>query len=384
MIKSMARKEIRLLLKEKGTFFWLLVLPILFIVLFASVFGSAGSSTIKVQYLDMDHTAASKELLQSIERMDGFELKTDSTLSLEEQLASIRDGKLSALLVLPQGFEASLKADANGPAEVTLYRDETVNSTVAPIQAVLHNIASGYRDASIAHALASSGMNEAKLKQVLTPPIHIAEKTENAVPFDMISQVVPGYTVMFVFFIIISMTRRFISDKETGMTARLSSTPMRPLSYLIGMWIPYLLVVLFQCAVLLSFGHFVYGLELGDMLSVVVIILALSLCVTGLGLALSVFAKSENQGVAFTQLIAMGGAVIGGLWFPTEMMPKFMQIIGQFTPQYWAQQGLKSVILHGAHVQDIWPNVLILLAFACVTLFIAVLQFPRFMRQAAH
>ncbi|MCM3338210.1 ABC transporter permease [Paenibacillus sp. MER TA 81-3] len=383
MIKSIARKEIRLLLKEKGTFFWLLVLPILFIVLFASVFGSAGSSTIKVQYLDMDHTAASKELLQSIERIDGFELKTDSTLSLEKQIASIRDGKLSALLVLPQGFEASLQS-GTGPAEVTLYRDETANSSVAPIQAVLHNIAGSYRDANIAQALASSGMNEAKLKQVLTPPIHVAEKTENVVPFDMISQVVPGYTVMFVFFVIISMTRRFISDKDTGMTARLSSTPMRPLSYLIGMWIPYLLVVIFQCAVLLSFGHFVYGLELGDMLSVIIIILALAFCVTGLGLALSVFAKSENQGIAFTQLIAMGGAVIGGLWFPTEMMPKFMQTIGHFTPQYWAQQGLKSIILHGAHLQDIWLNVLILLAFAVVALLIAMLQFPRFMRQAAH
>ena len=383
MIKSIARKEIRLLLKEKGTFFWLLVLPILFIVLFASVFGSAGSSTIKVQYLDMDHTAASKELLQSIERIDGFELKTDSTLSLEKQIASIRDGKLSALLVLPHGFEASLQS-GTGPAEVTLYRDETANSSVAPIQAVLHNIAGSYRDANIAQALTSSGMNEAKLKQVLTPPIHVAEKTENVIPFDMISQVVPGYTVMFVFFVIISMTRRFISDKDTGMTARLSSTSMRPLSYLVGMWIPYLLVVIFQCAVLLSFGHFVYGLELGDILSVIIIILALAFCVTGLGLALSVFAKSENQGIAFTQLIAMGGAVIGGLWFPTEMMPKFMQTIGHFTPQYWAQQGLKSIILHGAHLQDIWLNVLILLAFSVVALLIAMLQFPRFMRQAAH
>lgn len=42
MITSFTRKEIQLLLKEKGTFFWLILMPIIFIVVFASVFGNSG------------------------------------------------------------------------------------------------------------------------------------------------------------------------------------------------------------------------------------------------------------------------------------------------------------------------------------------------------
>lgn len=57
-----------------------------------------------------------------------------------------------------------------------------------------------------------------------------------------------------------------------------------------------------------------------------------------IGLALSMLVRSENQGTAFTQIIALGGAIIGGLWFPFEFMPKLAQTVGKLSPQYWAQQ----------------------------------------------
>src|SRR5690625_2297314 len=53
---------------------------------------------------------------------------------------------------------------------------------------------------------------------------------------EVIVSIVPGYTVMFVFFIIISMGTSFIKDRDTGLIARLASTPLPPMQYLLGKW----------------------------------------------------------------------------------------------------------------------------------------------------
>lgn len=381
MITSFTRKEIQLLLKEKGTFFWLILMPIIFIVVFASVFGNMGNSSITLNYVDQDQSPASKAIVASLAKVQGFQLKEDTERTLDQQITSIRDGKQSSLLLIPQGFEASMKSGKD-PAEITLYRDENDNTSTAPIKALLGRIVDEQRQVNAAEQLAAKGIQGEEMKRIFTPPFVVKEQMENVVPVDMVSQVVPGYTVMFVFFIIISMVRRFIRDKESGMTARLCSTPMKPLSYLIGMWVPYIIVVLFQSAVLLLFGHFVYGMQLGDVFAIALVVAALGICVTGLGLFISLIAKGENQGLAITQLIALGGAMIGGLWFPHEMMPKFMQTIGQLLPQYWAQDALKRIISHGAHVQDVWLNAVILLGIGIAALVLAWVQYPRFMKQS--
>ncbi|MFD0714409.1 ABC transporter permease [Paenibacillus sp. GCM10027626] len=383
MIKSIARKELKVMLKEKGLFFWMFVLPILFIVLFASIFGGTANTKITVHYIDEDKSDGSRKFLESISALQGFALKQDEQAGAAEQIEKIRNGKLSSLLVIPQGFGETLHAGTK-TAELMFYQDATADAAAAPIQAVMENIAAGYREGKLAGGLAEAGVDAAKINQILLPPIQINQSKESAVKVDMIAQVVPGYTVMFVFFIMITMVTRFIKEKESGSTARLRSTSMHPLHYLIGMWIPHIIVVLVQSAVLLTFGHFVYGLHLGDLSAILVLVVSLALCGTSFGLALSLLVNSENQGVAFTQIIAMGGAVLGGLWFPIELMPDIVQQIGRFLPQFWAQKGLQDVMIRGANIGGVWPSIVILLAFASAGLLVAWLRFKRFMQTAVN
>jgi ABC-2 type transport system permease protein len=249
---------------------------------------------------------------------------------------------------------------------------------------VLQNMANIYRDEKLAGALKELGKSEPEVRQIMMPPITMKEISENVSKVDMISQVVPGYTVMFAFFIMISITRRFIKEKESGMLARLRSTPLKPLTYLGGMWVSSMLVVLLQCGTLLTFGHLVYQLHVGDVFAIVLIVLGLAICTTGLGLALSMWVRNENQGVGITQLITMGGAVVGGLWFPFDFLPKAAQMIGKFTPQYWAQHGMQDVMVRGAHLGDIWPPLMVLLGFGVAGMVFALYRFPRFLLSAVN
>lgn len=165
--------------------------------------------------------------------------------------------------------------------------------------------------------------------------------TEEVESKQVIISIVPGYTVMFVFFIMISMTESFIKDRNMGMIARISSTPLSPYLYLLGKWIPYMYIVSIQIAILLLFGKLVYDVPLEQPVQLSILAIALTFMVTGLGLLLAVVVKTNNMGIALTQVIALGGALLGGLWVPVDMMPDFLQILSRFLPQYWAHQDFR-------------------------------------------
>jgi ABC-2 type transport system permease protein len=381
MIKSIIRKELQVLVKEKGTFFWLFLLPILFIMMFASIFGNM-SSKLTIQYYDADHTAESTAYVNVLKKIQGIELKTDTETSIEVQIQQIKDGKNTSLLVIPKGYSDLQKN--NQQAVLQFYRDSTADTAVAPILAVLSNVSNGFRENKLQSGLLAAGKNQSEVTQLLLPPLTVKQNMENAAKTDAVTQYVPGYTVMFVFFILITMVRTFIKDKESGMLARLRSTPLKPYQYLIGMWIPNILVVVIQCATLLTFGKVVYNLQLGDMSAIAAIVIGLAICATGIGLALSMLVKSENQGTAFTQIITMGGAVVGGLWFPYEMMPAFAQAIGKLSPQHWAQKGFQDVMVRSAHISDIWLTLAVLVAYGVIGLLIASLRFKSFLHSSSN
>jgi len=379
MIRTIASKEITLLLRDKSIFFWLLGLPIVFIVIFASIFSGAGTPSYTVPYYDADQSEASQQLLATLEGIDGFALESDADRSLEAQLAQIAEGRKTMLLVIPEGYGARLESGQQ--AELELHRDATQDAAVGPVLGVLEGIAGRYQEEQLRTVL-TQVVPADELESLLASPLAIREIREQATQSDPIAQIVPGYTVMFVFYAMISMTTRFLKDRRSGMLSRLQGTTMKPYHYLTGMWIPHIVIVSIQAAVLLVFGRIVYGLELGSLPAIAAIVLALAICVTGLGLLLSMLASSENMAIGLVQVIALGGAILGGLWFPFDMLPAFVQTLGRFTPQYWAQQGMQDVLLRGGGLGDIWANLLILLGCGSLGLALAVAAFGRFARRA--
>ncbi|PYI53889.1 ABC transporter permease [Paenibacillus flagellatus] len=380
-MRAIILKELKLIRKDRRSFFFLLLMPLLFILMFASVFnGSGDSGTITLQAVDQDGTEASRALLAQAGRV--MDVKPSDASGLDDRIEQIKQGQLTAVLVIPPGFEAALKS--GGAADVKLIRDAAAEASVAPIQALLDGIAKQYREEKLSSTLQSLGETEAQAERTLASPIRIETVAASSDHFDPIDQVVPGMTVMFVFYIMITMTRRFFDEKKTGLLSRIRSTNIKPLHYLIGMWVPFMLTVIAQCVVLFTFGHFVYDLQLGDTYALGLIVLGLSIAGTGIGLGLSFIVPGEGAAMVITQLISMGGAMVGGLWMPSYMLPDLVQKIGHFTPQYWAQHSLLDVIAHGAHIGDVAGAVLVLLTFGLAGLAVAFFRLPSFLRSAAN
>ncbi|WP_164670838.1 ABC transporter permease [Virgibacillus doumboii] len=198
----------------------------------------------------------------------------------------------------------------------------------------------------------------------------------------IILSIVPGYTIMFVFFIMIAMTESFIKDRNIGMVARIASTPLSPYLYLLGKWLSYMYIVFIQIVILLLFGKLVYNIPLEQPVHLLILSAILTFSVTGLGLALAVIVKTNNMGIALTQIIALGGAMLGGLWMPVDMMPDILQIISRFLPQYWAHQAFQNAMAGTIGYTDLLQTSLILLGFGLAGFIAALLYYPNFLKRA--
>jgi ABC-2 type transport system permease protein len=380
LILSLVRKELKKNFKEKGMIFYLFVMPILFIVIFSTIFNNTSNFNIKVHYADQDHSKASQAFLKHISDIKGFTLVQET--DVKQTLDQIQKGKVSNLLVIPAGFGKDMAS--NHPAKLSFYYDGADEQGVSPISQLLENMTTAYQKQKTVAALHAIVHDDATVSRILAPPIALDSKKILSQKVNASTMIVSGYAVMFAFYIMITMLRNFMKGRDSGMFARLSSTPMTRLQYLLGMWIPNVIIVLVQVLVLFLLGHVAYKINIGDPVALLFMAVVVAITTTGLGLAVSFLSKSENAGIGFVQVFTLGGAMLGGLWFPLDMLPTFIQNLSKFVPQYWAQTAFQDIMVRGYHLGELWLPAVILLGFSAVCLLIAFSSYKRFLLSAKN
>jgi ABC-type multidrug transport system permease subunit len=62
-------------------------------------------------------------------------------------------------------------------------------------------------------------------------------------------------------------------------------------------------------------------------------------------MALQLFAASQRAGNIITLTVIFPLMMLGGSFFPFEIMPRWMAAVGMWTPNGWALQRLKDIVL---------------------------------------
>ncbi len=89
-----------------------------------------------------------------------------------------------------------------------------------------------------------------------------------------------------------------------------------------------------------------------------------TLCMTALSVALATLLRTEQQGYAVLLLLAQTLAPLGGAWWPLDVVPPFLRVIGHLSPVAWAMDSFRLLIFENANVISILPNVGVLLMMA--------------------
>jgi ABC-type multidrug transport system permease subunit len=157
---------------------------------------------------------------------------------------------------------------------------------------------------------------------------------------------VPSYTVMFAFFLVLTVGWLFVAERRQGTLKRLRAAPLSKTQLLLGKLVPCFLLSLLQGFLLLAAGKVVFGMSWGTrpgMLAVVVV--ATSLAAMGLALLVAALARTETQVAVYgTLLVLVLAGVSGCLMGDREMMPPTMQEVSLFTPHAWALTAYRQLL----------------------------------------
>lgn len=137
------------------------------------------------------------------------------------------------------------------------------------------------------------------------------------------------------------------SDKTNNWQKMIQHSPVSMVEYYISKLFSALLTFLLSIVVVFSVGHFVRGVSLPtmDWLIIALIILFGSLVFIAMGVLVSLLPSAQLMSVV-GNIAYMALAVLGGLWFPLTMFPKWLQSIGKLTPSYQLMQIVSSYLEH--------------------------------------
>lgn len=170
------------------------------------------------------------------------------------------------------------------------------------------------------------------------------EKASTSVVYE---NLVPSYTVLFVFFLVNIMARSFIAERELGTLRRLRMAPLRRSSVLLGKVIPFYLLSLTQTALLFLFGRMLFGMTWGYQPWLLIpVILCTSLAATALGLMVATLIRTDSQVSAYANALVIVLAGISGCFLPREWLPDLMQQISLGTPHAWALIAYDEILSH--------------------------------------
>jgi ABC-type Na+ efflux pump permease subunit len=156
---------------------------------------------------------------------------------------------------------------------------------------------------------------------------------------------VPSYTVMFAFFLVLSVGWLFVAERRQGTLLRLRAAPLTRTHILLGKMVPCLVVSLVQGFFLLGAGRVVFGMSWGAQPWLLVpVVVCTSLAAMGLALLVASAARTETQVAVYGTLLVLVLAGLSGCIMPRDLMPEAMQQLSLVTPHAWALEAYKQVL----------------------------------------
>jgi ABC-2 type transport system permease protein len=365
-IFSLARRVIRQIMHDRRTVALVFLAPMLLITLGAILF-RAKAAVIPLGVVNEDEgmavplagkMALGQLIVDELEAGKVFRLVT---LSRDEIDARLRDGTVHGAVVFPADFTAGFYK--NRQAAIDLRLEGSNPSRSGQIGARVTEAAMKALAGQMLSALGQAGGGTAELPVTLNASYLYAGES-----FDMMDYVAPPYIAFLSFFFVFLLTCvSFLRERSQGTMERLLATPASRLEIVVGYILGLSLFAVIQVAVILLFTVWVIQIHyLGSLWLLFLIVALLAVVGVSLGILCSTFARNEFQVVQFIPLIIIPQALLGGLIWAIEEMPGYLQPFAYAMPLTYANRALRDVMLKGLGLGDIWPNLLILAAFALI------------------
>jgi ABC-2 type transport system permease protein len=346
-----AWKELLQLRRDRMTLAMMAVLPIVQLLLFGYAINTDVRHIPTVVY-DQDHSAASRELAQSL-RVTGFYDLLGNVQSYDEIERALRSGKARAALVIPARYAANLRSGKASQLQLVVDGSDpqTVGSAINTASGLVAARSTELMLAKLSRAQQSGpGGASAALQPIqLEPSTWYNPELRTAV------FVVPGLIGVILTMTMVMLTAMAIArERERGTLEQLIVSPVRRVELVLGKILPYTVIGYVQMSLILLAGRLVFGVPLVGSLRLLYVLAFLFIAANlALGLFFSTLAKTQQQAMQMSFFFLLPNILLSGFMFPFESMPRPAQLISQALPLTHFLRIVRGILLKGADFADV-------------------------------
>lgn len=355
-IATFVRIDVKRLFRDKVAIFFVFVFPLIFLIIFGSIFRNDSAPSFRVAILNHSDTQFARQFAGELEKNEIFERDKEVT-NMDQAREKMNRGQLDATITLPAEF-GQVEPGSNVPSgKVQILYDQ-------------NNETAGQTLGSVMEGLVE------EVNQQLRPseaPLTVSARstaTKGLTPFDYTFSGILGFTLLSLG--IFGPTTVFPRLKQRGILRRYHTTPLKVWQYFTANVISNAVVGLLALVVMFSVATLWFDLNMrGSYLNLALVVVLGTILLFGIGLALGGWAKNENQAAPLAQLVALPMMFLSGVFFPTFLMPELLQNITQFIPLTPIVESIRLIITENASLVELGPLVGMMLGWTAVIYLIA-------------
>jgi len=362
-LRAVAMKEVRQLSRDRVTFGMIVGVPLLQITLFGYAINYDVRNLATV-IQDDANTSMSREFIAQLRATQVVRV-SHTTASSAELDRLMREGRASMAVVIPHDFERRLQSDTRPVVQIL----------VDGAQPSLAGVAGGIAAMPILARHGEgpySGGKRMEPRRIEIRTLYNPEK-RTAV------QIVPALIgVILSMTMVLFTSGAIVRERERGNLELLIATPLGRLELMVGKLLPYVGIGLIQTTLILIVGSYLFNVpvvgNLANLYAATLLFIAASL---GLGLFVSTLAQTQFQAFQLAFVTLLPSILLSGFMFPFEGMPVVAQWIAQVLPLTHFNVIVRGIMLRGAELPEVWPQLAKLALFLGVMLGIAVARFKK-------
>lgn len=413
-----AKKDLLQTIRDRGSIFFILIMPMIFITVMGltlgNAFGGSGPIQVNVAMNNQDNGFVGQDIVKYLNintKTLQINLKNYSTPDQVTSIVADTKSSIDAGIVIPAGTTDTLLKDVENHQptnnlvkfyalpgtnnEPTLIAQQILTSIISSI--VTSEYASGAAIGQVNQVCntpdnhcAPATINQQTISQAVSQAVVAAQQTTpvqaltagKAVTVSSFDLYVPGYAIFFAMFSINAVAGTILQEKEDGTFRRLLIAPIQKYALLGGKLLAQFILTTLQMFILFAFGYFFFHIHINNPLAVGLLLLGTSFGVTGLGILLVSLVKTRRQLNPIVTIVTLVSSVISGIFFPSWLLPSWLQQFAHITLPAWAAEGLNNVMIYGKDLSYVLPDILGLFAYGLICYIIALRLF-RFQEKAA-
>ena len=376
---TIATNNIRRMLRDRSNIFFVFMFPMLLILVIGATFGGGFQPRLAVVENGAEAPLAT-ELVIGLASLS--EIEIDIVASRTSALDAVERGRVNAAVVIPEDYDASILAGTPVTIEFLARQDQLGQQMRTVVDSVVAEQASRLGAAAVVALLGGMDFDQS-LQSVDSASALVAGVTveQEALGERLISGDLGRFDLgaaqqllLFTFLTSLAASAALIQTRQWGVTRRMLATPTPTSQILVGESLGRFGVALVQSLFIMGGALVAFGVNWGDPLAAIVLVVMFSLVGSGAGMLLGSLFNNDQQAGSLGVFAGLGLAALGGCMVPLEIFSSTMQNVAHITPHAWALDGFAELVRRGGTIGDILPELAALAGYAAMLLTAATLR----------